>query len=116
MNGLVIKKKWLDLILSGEKTWEIRGSKTKVRGRIALIESGSGMVVGEAHLVEVLGPLTTRAMLNSVTKHQVPAATIRRGLRYKTPHAWVMTKAKRYRKPKPYDHPPGAVIWVKDVA
>lgn len=34
MNGLIIKKQWLDKILAGEKTWELRGSNTKVRGRI----------------------------------------------------------------------------------
>ena len=116
MNGLIIKKKWLDLILAGQKTWEIRGSNTKVRGRIALIESGSGLVLGEAHLVDVVGPLTKREMLANVKKHHVTEETIRRGLRYKSPHAWILTNAKRYRKPVPYDHPAGAVIWVKDVA
>lgn len=28
MYGLIIKKKWLDLIMSGQKTLEIRGSRT----------------------------------------------------------------------------------------
>ena len=30
--ALVVKKKWLDLILAGQKTWEIRGSSTSKRG------------------------------------------------------------------------------------
>lgn len=29
MDGMIIKKKWLDLIVSGKKTVEIRGSNTK---------------------------------------------------------------------------------------
>lgn len=29
MYGLIIKKKWLDLIVSGKKVIEIRGSDTK---------------------------------------------------------------------------------------
>lgn len=29
MYGLIIKKKWLDLIVSGKKVIEIRGSETK---------------------------------------------------------------------------------------
>ena len=29
MDGLIIKKKWIDKILSGKKTLEIRGSKTQ---------------------------------------------------------------------------------------
>ena len=28
MYGLIIKKKWLDLIMSGKKTLEIRGCRT----------------------------------------------------------------------------------------
>lgn len=31
MYGLIIKKKWLDLIMSGQKTLEIRGSRTSHR-------------------------------------------------------------------------------------
>ncbi len=28
MNGLLIKQPWIDKILCGEKTWEIRGTQT----------------------------------------------------------------------------------------
>ena len=41
MDALIIRQPWLGLILSGKKTWEIRGSRTNKRGPIALIESGS---------------------------------------------------------------------------
>lgn len=47
MDGLIIKKKWLDLILSGKKTLEIRGCSTKKTGvPIYLLESGSRRVRG----------------------------------------------------------------------
>lgn len=49
--ALIIKKKWLDKILDEGKVWEMRATKTKVRGKIGLIESGSGMIVGEAYLM-----------------------------------------------------------------
>lgn len=40
MDGLIIKKQWLDLILSGEKTLEIRGHDTKkLNEPIYLLES-----------------------------------------------------------------------------
>jgi hypothetical protein len=42
MKGLIVKSPWIELILEGKKTWEIRGSNTKIRGPIALIKSGSG--------------------------------------------------------------------------
>lgn len=114
MNGLIIKKIWLDLILTGKKTWEIRGSKTQVRGKIALIESGSGMVVGHAELVDVIGPLSRDDLLANTKRHHVTADVIRQGLQYAKPHAWVLKNARRYHRPKPYIHPQGAVIWVKN--
>lgn len=49
MDGLIIKKKWLDLILSGKKTLEIRGCSTKKTGvPIYLLESGSRRGGGHA--------------------------------------------------------------------
>jgi hypothetical protein len=42
LRALVIRPYWIDLILKGKKTWEIRGSKTAIRGTITLIPSGSG--------------------------------------------------------------------------
>ncbi|OAB30221.1 hypothetical protein PMSD_20775 [Paenibacillus macquariensis subsp. defensor] len=44
MNGLIIKPKWADLILSGKKTWEIRGSQTHIHRTIGIIKSGSGLI------------------------------------------------------------------------
>ena len=42
MDGLIVKKRWLNLILSGKKTIEIRGSNTKKIGQpIYLLESGT---------------------------------------------------------------------------
>ena len=44
-----MKKKWLDLILSGKKTWEIRGSNTMHRGNTHLAESKkTGRIQGRA--------------------------------------------------------------------
>jgi len=52
MKGLIIKSPWIELILEGKKTWEIRGSNTKIRGPVALIKSGSGKVFGEANVID----------------------------------------------------------------
>ena len=51
MDGLIIKKEPLELIFRRTKTFEIRNHVTKKRGRIALIESGTGLIVGEAKIV-----------------------------------------------------------------
>ena len=37
MRGLLIKQPWIDLILDGAKTWELRGSRPSIRGPFALI-------------------------------------------------------------------------------
>ena len=48
--ALIVRQPWIDLILSGEKTWEMRSRPTNVRGRIGLIEQGTGLIVGECFL------------------------------------------------------------------
>ena len=48
--ALIIRQPWIGKILDGSKTWEMRGRPTSIRGRIGLIEQGSGMIVGEATL------------------------------------------------------------------
>ena len=51
MDGLIIKGQWLDLILSGKKTLEIRGSDTKKIGEtIYLLESGTHRVRGKCKI------------------------------------------------------------------
>ena len=57
--SLIVKKEWLDLILAGKKPWEMRSTKTKIRGWINLIESGSGLIIGESHLSDCLPAINT---------------------------------------------------------
>jgi hypothetical protein len=105
MRGLVIKVPHIDRILSGEKVWEIRSSMTKVRGEIALIQSGTGMIVGRAEIVESIS-LSVEELKENFKKHL--ALTIN----YPKPHAWVIANARRI-APVPYTHPKGAIIWIK---
>jgi len=111
MKGVIIRSPWIEMILSGEKSWEIRGSNTKIRGKIALIRSGSGLVVGRCELVDVVGPLTLAKYQRSTSKHRVSRRHTSE-LPYKSTYAWVLKNAKRLRTPIPYEHPQGAVIWV----
>lgn len=111
MKGLIIKKQYLDLILSGEKTWEMRSTQTKIRGRIALIESGSGMIMGEVDLVDSFEP-SAGSCDRQLTRKQHCLERHERHLMDKWKYAWVLKGAVRYAEPKPYQHPQGAVIWV----
>jgi hypothetical protein len=111
MKGLIIKSPWIDMILEGKKTWEIRGSNTKTRGTIALIKSGSGMVYGEINLTESK-ELSLSDYQESRSFHGVESETAAI-LPYKKTYAWVLEKPRIYKKPVPYKHPMGAVIWVR---
>jgi hypothetical protein len=113
VRGLVVRQPWLDLLLSGTKTWEMRSKSTSVRGPIALIEKGSGMVLGTAEIVDclpALDPLTYGAHFgkHGIGPSRQPAAVDGGWL-----VPWVMAGAQRLDQPVPYDHPNGAVIWVK---
>ena len=110
--ALVVKKVWLDLILSGRKTWEIRGMTTSKRCWIHFAESqAGGLLVGRARLVDCI-PLSARteaAFKKDFTRHRVPSLKM---VSYKKPHAWVLENAERFAKPFTYEHRKGAVIWV----
>lgn len=110
MKGLIIKSPWIEKILSGEKTWEIRGSKTNIRGTVALIKSGTGMIYGT---IDVLG--SKEISLDKYRKtedfHRIPQNMFP-GLPYSKTHAWILSNPLVFYKPKPYIHPQGAVIWV----
>jgi hypothetical protein len=115
--GLVIKSPWSGLILDGYKTWEIRGSRTKIRGRIAIIESGTKQIHGYADVVDCIGPLTGKQLNENVQKHRVEETfNSNIGPKFKMPYArtyaWVLDNVQRLKNPKPYVHPPGAIIWV----
>lgn len=108
MKGLIIKKQYLDLIFDNGKVWEMRSTRTKVRGRIGLIESGSGLVVGEAYLQDCGDPLNESNALETTQFHHVTDLKLLKKWRF----PWILSNAKRYIKPIPYKHPKGAVIWV----
>lgn len=112
MNGLIIRSPWVEMILGRKKTWEIRGHPTHVRGQIALIRGGSGLVVGTCELVDVVGPLTL-ADLRSNVGNAGPRPEELSELPYKKTYAWVLKNAKKFHSPRPYKHPSGAVIWVR---
>lgn len=110
--GLIINTPFIDWIMSGRKTWELRSQKTLQRGPIALIQKGSGLVVGIARLIGSKGPLTDAEMEASGHLHAVPPARMKSAEVAKYRHAWVLADAKPLRRSVSYVHPSGAVKWV----
>lgn len=110
MKGLIVKEPWISLILSGKKIWEIRSSNTKIRGKIALIKSGTGLIFGMVDLVDSKR-LEVLDYHNSKDKHHIEN-TEDEPLPYKKIWAWVLENPVIFERPIPYKHPQGAVIWV----
>jgi hypothetical protein len=114
ISGLIIRSPYIDKILKGEKVWEIRGTSTKKRGSIALIKAGSKCVVGFCKIVDVIGPLTKEQFCKSFVYHQDDIEEVcNSGLPYLNTFAWVLKDVQPLEKPIPYNHPAGAITWVK---
>ena len=106
--ALTIKKEWLDLILEGEKTWEIRGTSTQRRGYIHFAESGSGQLRGRAKLVDCRR-LERSNFMQFQSRHRVPDVNM---VKYKNIWAWILEEAEPYDASFDYSHKHGAVIFV----
>jgi len=119
--GLLIRKPWINMILKGQKRWELRNAPTYKRGPIALIQSGTGTIVGTAMLKDCLYLGEHRAgrwiykkgrgLLPNFSKHRATMRDVK-GIGYSRLYAWVLSDAKKLATPKPYTHPPGAIQWV----
>lgn len=115
MDGLIIKKKWLDLIVSGRKTLEIRGFDThKINEPIYLLESGS-------HRVRAICKIKSSTLITNDKwgkyKNNACLDMTFTDLNkwYKTAYAWEITDIKPIEYNCYYSHLRGAVIWVKNV-
>lgn len=110
--ALIVREPWISAILDGTKLWELRGSRTQHRGPTSLISSGTGLVFGQADLIDVRGPLDHEELKTAATLHRVPLDMLAKGLPYRQTFAWIFSDARRFKAPTPYAHPKGAVIWV----
>lgn len=107
--ALIVRQPWIELILSGQKTWEMRSTGTSIRGRIGLIEQGTGLIVGECSLDHVGEPIDRFNLGYGHHLHKVDDFELLEKWRF----PWVLSGAVRYKTPIEYSHPKGAVIWVK---
>lgn len=115
MDGLIIKKEWLDLILSGKKTLEVRGHDTKkINESIYLLESGS-------HRVRAICKISKSTLLtydnwdNYRDRACLDMTFVGLNKWYHTAYAWELAKVEPIEDIWHYEHPQGAVIWVKNV-
>lgn len=107
--ALIVRKPHIDNILDNGKCWEMRSRPTSITGWIGLIEAGSGLIVGKAFLTSGHIKPSADEINSNAEKHQVQDLV----KLDKWCYAWVLEQAERFEKPIPYNHPKGAVIWVK---
>ncbi|MBN8541873.1 MAG: ASCH domain-containing protein [Deltaproteobacteria bacterium] len=112
LKGLIVREKPMAKILSGVKTWEIRSRRSHIRGKIALITSGSGTVVGTAEVVDCIGPLTVAQWNSSLRRMGLTKENrIQSKREIGDLYAWVLKSAKKLKKPVRYKHKPGIINW-----
>ena len=122
--ALLVRPPWAEMIVKGQKIWELRSTATRKRGRIAIAQSGTGTLLGEVTIVDCLqvgrrcpdGTITSwnneahfLGAPDNIPKHCVEDV---RAITYKSVWAWVLQAPTLYPSPVPYSHPQGAVIWV----
>ncbi len=111
MRGLIVREPWASLIVDGKKTWEVRRTRTKHRGPVAIISGGK--IIGIVDIVDVI-ELPVKEMAAFVEKHYAdPTIILSYGADRETLFAWVLKNPQRLRTPIPIDIPVGAQVWVR---
>lgn len=109
MRGLIIKQPWADMIVNGEKTWELRKTCTKHRGELFILSGGK--IIGKGNLTDVYGPFSAQGLSRYFKKHKANNGDLLKYSKGKKLFIWDIFGAKI--KPIHYEHPKGAVVWVK---
>ena len=107
--GLVIREPWIDLILSGQKMWEMRSQAPAWRGWFGLIRKGSCQISGIARLADVGRALTQSRMIETIDRHRIPEAMIRSGEVEKWTTPWILADVQILAQPVRYRHPNAAI-------
>jgi hypothetical protein len=102
---LLIKEPWASLVAEGLKTWELRRSTTDVRGVVGLTPTGSGVIGGRAHLVEVHGPFTAGELREHRDKHLVNDESLEAYAAGRPLFAWEFRDVQWFASPAEYQHP-----------
>lgn len=107
---LVIKPPWMNMILDGDKTLEIRSTACrKPAGTdIFLAQSRTAVVSGVVKFVGVHGPLSEEQWEALREKHRVMGPRP-----YGRTYAWEVEQAQRFTHPVPYIVNRGAIVWRK---
>ena len=108
--ALILKDPWASLIISGQKTLEIRTMKTKKIGEeIYIAKAGSKTLIGKVTIDKCI-PLSDKECNTLVDQHH--ATKYLDQIKNKRKYGWFLKNPIAFETPIPYPHPPGAQIWV----
>lgn len=110
LKALIIKKEYIDLILAGKKTWEIRRFNTKIRGPVALVSRG--YIYGFA-VLERTFEIDKEVLKNYSNKHRVsPEFIDTYAERNRRLYVWVFRNPLRLKKPLKISYSKGVRVWI----
>jgi hypothetical protein len=108
MTALVVKEPWATMIVTGEKTIELRTTRTKKIGQeIYIAKAGTKTLIGKV-TIEKCCPLTKEECHLFVDKHKAEGIYPHRQI-----YGWFLINPILFEKSIPYIHPRGAQSWVK---
>jgi hypothetical protein len=107
MRCLKIADRWVNLIINGTKTWEIRRKNTIIRERIALGNTKIRRVVGYATIVDSIG-MSVAELKKHNDMHQANDFLEKYANGTKTLFAWVLEDIEADAKPKSYSYSTGS--------
>ena len=112
MEGLIVKQPFADLIINGQKSWELR-SKSAPEGKInkEILLLSKGEALGKIKITKCF-KTTKEEIIKNTKKHQ---SEIDKNSDLYYNHVWKIKVMKKFSSPKPYEHPMGARVWVKNV-
>jgi len=113
VRGLIVKQPFASMIVRGKKKWEIRRTRTNVRGEVVILSQGYAL--GKVRLTDVLGPFTVEELLEFKDYHKVDEDFLRSYSGGKKLYAWVFEEPKEFEKKVKVNIPRGAQVWVRDV-
>ena len=93
---LVVADPWAILLVSGVKTWELRTTSSKIRGRVGIAEKGTGTVIGTVEFVNVHGPFSPTEIAAYEYLHRVPESLVDDYSGPKGLYAWEVNNGTRF--------------------
>lgn len=112
MKAIIVRSPWIDQILSGKKTWEMRSTRTTYRGLVGLIRKGTGLVVGAARLVASPPPIDAKTFELNQARHGIPDHMWQKVFEARWIYPWVLEGSYGLTTPIAAGQRRGQVIWV----